>query len=118
MRRAALVLIAGAIMAAMGSTAAFAAVPSTVSVGYNHTTERFHGVVGSSDAECQAGRTVKVFKQGTNGPELQGRVMSGADGHWKIEVMHASGHYFAKIPAQKVMHTHCGGAKSRTVDVM
>ena len=118
MRRTALVLIAGAIMALTGPAAAFAAVPSTVSIGFNHTTEFFHGVVHSSDAECQAGRTVKVYQEGANGPELQGRVTSDANGHWKIEVMHASGGYFAKVPAEKVMHTHCGGAKSRTVDVM
>ena len=118
MRRTALVLIAGAIMALTGPLAAFAAVPSTISVGYNHTTEFFHGVVHSSDAECQAGRTVKVYLDGANGAELQGRVLSDENGRWKIEVMHAEGHYFAKVPAEKVMHTRCGRAKSRIVDVM
>jgi len=118
MRKAALVLIAGAIMMAAGPGTAFAAVPTTISIGYNHSTEFFHGVVGSSNAECQAGRTVKVFQDGTSGPVLQGRAMSDAQGHWKIEVMHASGHYFAKVPAQKIMQTHCSGAKSRSIDVM
>ncbi len=90
MRRAAMVVIAGAIMAFTVATTAFAAVPSTISAGYNHSTENFHGNVSSSNTECQAGRTVKVYLEGMNGPELQGHVMSNANGHWKLEVMHAS----------------------------
>jgi len=118
MRKRALVLIAGTVIALASVGVAFAAVPSTVSLGYNHDTEFFHGAVRSADAECQAGRTVKVYQETANGPALQGRVMTDADGNWRIEVMHASGHYFAVAPAQKVMHTNCGRAKSRTVDVM
>jgi hypothetical protein len=71
------------------------AVPSTISIRFNHDTESFHGVVRSSDAECQAGRVVKVYQETATGPALQGRVMTNADGVWKIEVMHAGGHYFA-----------------------
>jgi hypothetical protein len=118
MRKRALVAIAGTILALASMGAAFAAVPSTISIGFNHDTEFFHGVVRSSDAECQAGRVVKVYQETANGPALQGRVMTTAHGAWKIEVMHAGGHYFALAPAEKVMHTHCGRAKSRTVDVM
>jgi len=118
MRKRALVLVAGTIIAFASMTSAFAAVTSTISIGYNHDTEFFHGVVGSSNTECQAGRVVKVYQETSNGPSLQGRVMSNADGSWKVEVMHAGGHYFALVPAEKVMHTHCGRAKSRSVDVM
>ena len=118
MRKRAIVVAAGMIIALATVTAAFAAVPGTISIGFNHDTEFFHGVVRSSDAECQAGRPVKVFRQTANGPALQGRVMTNTNGAWKIEVMYAGGHYFALAPAVKVMHTHCGRAKSRTVDVM
>jgi len=100
------------------SAAAHAAVPSTISIGYNQATETFHGMVRSSDAECEGGRTVKVYLQTPNGPELQGTVTANANGGWKLEVMHAQGHYVAKAPKDKVMHTTCGKAKSRTVDVM
>ena len=118
MRKRAIVLIAGACIALASVNVAFAAVPSTTSIGYNQSTENFHGVVHSSDAECVAGRTVKVYKHTASGPALQGRVTSNAQGGWKIEVMHAQGHYFAVAPKQKAMHTHCGRARSRTVDVM
>lgn len=118
MRRRALVLAAGTIVTLAGMNVAFAAVPGTVSVGYNHTTELFHGAVSSSNGECQAGRTVKLYEEAADGPSLQGRVMSNENGRWSIEVMHASGRYFAVVSEQKVMHTTCGRARSRTVDVM
>jgi hypothetical protein len=118
MRKRAIVLIVGACIALASANAAFAAVPSTISIGYNQTMEHFHGVVRSSDAECTAGRKVKVYKQTASGPALQGRVTTNAHGGWKIEVMHAEGHYFAVAPEQKAMHVRCGRAKSRIVDVM
>ena len=118
MRRRAIVLIGGLVIVLAMVTAAFAAVPGTISIGFNHDTEVFHGVVRCTNAECEAGRPVKVFRETANGPALQGRVMTNANGAWRIEVMHAGGHYFALAPAVKVMHTHCGRAKSRTMDVM
>ena len=118
MQKRALVLIAGTVIALASVGVAFAAVPSTISAAYNHDTEFFHGVVRSSDAECQAGRKVKLYQETASGPVLQGRVMTNANGQWKIEVMHAEGHYYAVTPEEKVMHTNCGRAKSRTVDVM
>jgi len=118
MRRRILVVVAAAIMALAVMNVASAAVPSNVSIRYNTGTQLFHGVVSSSDAECEAGRVVKVFKETAGGPSLQGKAMSKSNGHWKLEVMHASGHYFAVAPKEKVMHTTCGKAKSSTIDVM
>ena len=118
MRKRAIVLIAGLVIAFASVNTAFAVVPGTISIGYNHNTGVFHGVARSSNTECQAGRSVKVYKETATGPALQGSVMTSAGGAWKIEVMHARGHYFAVAPAAKVMHTHCGRAKSHTVDVM
>jgi hypothetical protein len=118
MKSRALTVALGAIMALALSNVASAAVPSRITVGYNHNTERFHGLVRSSDAECQAGRIVRVFKKTAGGRVLQGKTMTNAQGNWKVEVMHAHGRYVAVTPKQKVMHTTCGKAKSRVVDVM
>jgi len=117
MRRV-LTALAVATMTLVGAQAAFAAAASDISVGYNTTTESFHGRVTSDNAECKAGRTVKLFKVTADGPRLQGRTTTNRRGHWKVEVMHAHGHYFAKTPTERVMHTRCDGAKSRTIDVM
>jgi hypothetical protein len=118
MRKRGIVLIAGGCIALASVNVAFAAVPSTTSIAYNQSTENFHGMVHSSDAECVAGLRFKVYKQTASGPALQGRVTSNAQGGWKIEVMHAQGHYFAVAPKQRAMHTHCGRARSHIVDVM
>ncbi len=118
MQRILAVVVVGALMSLAATQAASAAVASHLSIGFNHQTEHFHGRVSSSDAECTAGRTVKLFKKTSNGRVLQGKVTSSPDGTWKIEVMHVHGKYFAVAPAQKVMHTACGRARSRTIDVM
>ena len=67
----------------------------------------------SAHARVETGLAVTV-----SGPALQGRVTTNTHGGWKIEVMHAGGHYFAVAPEQKAMHMRCGRAKSRLVDVM
>ncbi len=113
-----LIVLAVATMTLGGAQAAFAAVASEISIHYNATTEHFHGKVTSGDAECQAGRTVKLFKVTAAGPTLQGKTTTNADGVWKVEVMDAHGHYFARTPNEKIMHTTCNRAKSRTTDVM
>jgi uncharacterized membrane protein len=118
MKRTAIVAAMGAIMTLAGMQGAFAAVASQISAAYNADTEMFHGKVRSGNAECQAGRMVKVFKQTANGRELQGMTSSNEHGGWKVEVMHAGGHYFAVTPKEKIMHTTCNRAKSDTVDVM
>ena len=118
MRRRAMILVASAAMALAGMQAAFAVVSSDISIAYNHDTEKFHGRVTSADAECQAGRTVRLFKKTATGRELQGKTLSREKGGWRIEVMHPHGHYFAVTPDQKIMHTMCGRARSRTIDVM
>jgi len=118
MRRKALTITAAAVMALGLAQTASAAVKSHVSIRWNQKTERFHGKVTASNAECVAGRTVKLFKKTANGRSLEGRVLSNSKGRWRIEVMHAHGHYFAVTPKHKVMHTECGRARSKTIDVM
>jgi hypothetical protein len=118
MRRGSMVVAVGAILLLAGMQPAFAAVRSDISARYNVNTEKFHGTVTSADAECQAGRTVKVFKETPSGRTLEGKTMSNANGGWRVEVMHAGGHYFAVTPEEKIMHTTCGKATSDTVDVM
>ena len=116
--RKALIVLALVSTMLVGTTAAFAAIATDLSVRYNATTERFHGKVGSSDSDCEAGRTVKVFKKTANGPVLQGKTMSTGTGAWRVTVMHASGHYFARTPQHQGMHGVCEAARSKTVDVM
>jgi hypothetical protein len=117
-----LAVIAGTVLAFASVSTSFAAapsgVPSRISIGYNTSTEFFHGKVRSSEAECRAERAVKAYQETANGPALQGRVTTNSDGGWKIEVMHAEGHYWAVAPEHKAMHGRCGRAKSRIVDVM
>lgn len=118
MRRGIAVVMVSAVMVLAGMQAVFAAVASDISAAYDQKAEMFHGKVTSTDAECQAGRTVKVFKVTASGRVLEGKGTSNANGGWKIEVMHAHGHYIAVTPKQKIMHTTCDRAKSDTVDVM
>ena len=117
MRRRILVLAVGAVVGLVGMQAAFAAVTSHVSIAHNAKTQFFHGKVSSSNTECQSGRTVRLYKKTSSGSSLEGKTLSTKSGGWKIEVMHAHGHYFAKIPTEKIMNTSCGGAKSKTVAV-
>lgn len=72
----------------------------------------------SSDGECRAARVVKLYKQTANGRSLQGRATTNAHGGWRIELMHADGHYFAVTPKHEGMHVTCGRAASEIVDVM
>jgi hypothetical protein len=109
--------IAAALVLALGQ-AASAAVTTHVSIAFNAGTARFHGSATSSNAECKSHRTVRLFKQTAGGPQLEGRTTTQTNGLWKVEVMHAHGHYYAVVPAQTVMNIHCGSARSGTVDVM
>jgi len=118
MRRSAVVLVVAAIMALGTAQIAAAAVQSHISIAFNHTTERFHGRVTSPNAECEAGRTVRLFKKTASGRSLQGRTKTGKKGGWSIEVMHAHGQYFAVTPQQTIMSITCGRARSTTIDVM
>jgi len=114
-------MLAGVLAAAIGlvgASQASAAVASKVSITWNATAERFHGKVTSSNAECVPDRTVKLFKVTADGPVLQGKTHTGAEGRWHIELMHAHGHYFARTPMQTVMGVVCGGDRSSTIDVM
>lgn len=118
MRRTVLVLALGALLAIAGSTAAFAAVPTTLTAKYTASTEFFHGSVKSTNAECRAGRVVKIYKQKPGTDSLQGKTMSKANGTWRIEVMHAHGRYYAVAPKHKGMHATCAADRSPIVDVM
>src|SRR5438309_1667957 len=103
MRRSLAVLMVGAALFLVGVAPAFAVVTSTVSIAYNATTHHFHGKVSSANAECRSGRTVRVFKKTASGPKLVGKTLSTAKGTWRLRVNHAHGHYFARIPRQKIM---------------
>jgi hypothetical protein len=118
MRRTAIVVAMGAIMTLAGMRAAVAAAASQISARYNADAQMFHGKVSSANAECQAGRTVKLFKQTANGRMLEGMATSNAQGGWKAEVMNAGGMYFAVTPREKVMNITCDRARSNTIDVM
>jgi hypothetical protein len=118
MRRSAAVLVIAAVIALGTAQIAAAVVQSHISIAFNHTTERFHGRVTSSNSECQAHRTVRLFKKTATGRSLQGKTKTGPKGGWSIEVMHAHGHYFAVTPQQTIMNVACGRARSATIDVM
>lgn len=118
LRRGSAMMALAMVVTLFGGNAALAATPSTISIGFNHDTEHFHGKVRSSDEECSAGRTVKLFEKTADGRTLQGRTTSTATGSWDIELMHAEGFYIAVTPKEEAMHTTCERAASRVVDVM
>jgi len=118
MRRKAVTLAAAAVMALGLAQTASAAVVSHISIAWNASTGRFHGKVTASNAECIAGRTVRVFKKTSSGRSLQGKTISNSKGVWRLEVMHPHGHYFAVTPMQTIMNTECGRAQSKTINVM
>ena len=117
-RRTIAVVAAATTLALVGAGSAHAAVASTVTAKFNATTEKFHGKVNSGNGECVAHRTVRLLKKTSSGHTLVGRTTSRATGGWTIELMHAHGHYYAKIPKETEMTTHCGGDRSPIVDVM
>lgn len=117
-RRGSVVMALVAMVTVFGASAALARVPSTVSIKFNPETEHFRGKVSSSDAECVAGRTVKLYEKTADGRTLQGKATSKANGTWDIELMQAEGFYIAVAPKYKAMHTTCGKAASSVVDVM
>jgi uncharacterized membrane protein len=118
MRRSAIALLAGTIIAIAGANSASAAVATTVSIRYNAAKELFHGTVSASEADCVSGRLVKLYEATADGPSLQGKDRTNDEGVWKIDVMHPSGHYFAVAPRYEAMHTTCAKDRSKTIDVM
>jgi type 1 fimbria pilin len=118
MRRTISVMGAALALAVLVPGMASAAASSSISIGYNANTMRFHGRVTSPNSECDAGRAVKVFKDTASGRVLEGRTTTKSDGTWRVDVMHAHGHYFAVTPKQKIMTVTCDRARSRTIDVM
>ncbi len=111
-------VLATTAMVLVGGGVAQAAVTSHITATYAASTGHFHGKVTSGTTECIAHRSVKLFKKTSSGKTLVGMTSSGAGGGWTIDVMHAHGKYFAKIPTETEMTTQCGGAKSPVVDVM
>jgi hypothetical protein len=99
------------------SQAAFA-VGGSVTAGFNHDTENFHGKVRSSEDECSANRTVKVFLITADGRELQGKTQANDNGKWKLHLMEAHGTYVAIAPKYEAMHATCDRLTSDPVDVM
>ncbi len=117
MRRAFLAVAVSAVML-LTASAAFA-VQSTVTIRYNTATENFHGRVRSSNEECTANRVVRVFRKTANGPSLQGRVRTNANGRWRFHAMDAQGRYFAVAPRYDAMgDAVCQKDRTPTIDVM
>ena len=73
MRRKAVTLAAAAVMALGLAQTASAAVVSHISIAWNASTERFHGKVTASNAECIAGR-----KQASTNARLAKKCYCGA----------------------------------------
>jgi len=118
MRGRMVALITLAVMA-LGTSAAFATVNTTITARYNTDTGYFHGQVDSPNAECVGGRRVKVFKKTASGLELQGRTRANDTGRWRLDVMEASGMYVAVAPVYETMGgATCEKARSKIVDVM
>jgi hypothetical protein len=117
MRRRAVMVFATVIMS-LGIMQAAWAVGGTVTIRFNHESEVFHGKVQSPNAECRVGRVVKLFERTADGRVLQGKVRTSDAGTWKIELMHAEGHYIAIAPTYEGMHATCERLASSTLDVM
>ena len=102
----------------LGQSPAQAAVVTHVAIAYNASNSHFHGKVISTNAECIAHRTIRLYLKTGSGPMLEGTTTSKTNGGWSIDVMHAHGKYFAIVPKQTEMGVVCGRAVSQVVDVM
>ena len=114
-------IVVASMLAAMVVTAggvAQAAVTTHVSAAYSSSSSHFHGKVTSANAECVGHRKVRLYKKTGSGRKLEGKTTSSKKGAWSVDLMHAHGKYIAVVPAQTVMSVSCGGATSKTVDVM
>jgi hypothetical protein len=119
LRRGAVALTLMATMfATLAQTSAQAAVTTHVSIAWNATTSHFHGKVSSANTECISHRTVRLYLKTGSGPMLEGTATSRTNGGWSIDVMNASGKYFAVVPKQTEMGVVCGRTVSKVVDVM
>ena len=117
--RTRLIALVAVSMVVLGSAqVALAAIPTTITARYDTEVQHFKGRVKSDDAECVGGRTVKLFKKTSDGPQLQGKDTTGTLGRWNIELMSAHGKYFAVTPRAESMHGVCERAVSPIVDVM
>ena len=112
------VLAVATVAALLLSMQAAWAVGGSVTAKFNHDTENLHGKVRSSEAECSANRTVKVFLITSDGRELQGKTHANDEGTWKLHLMDAHGTYVAIAPQYEAMHATCDRLASGNVDVM
>jgi hypothetical protein len=91
---------------------------SQVSIRYEKDGESFKGQVSSDEAECKAGRTVKIFKKTADGRSLQGKDKTNSRGRYSVEVMHADGRYFGVATKHEGMHNLvCEKGRSETIRV-
>ncbi len=116
MRKVVVAIAFGAVF--LLSTQAAWAVGGSVSAKFNADAENLHGKVRSSESECSADRTVKVFLVTEDERELQGKTQANDDGNWKLHLMDAHGIYVAIAPQYEAMHDTCDRLASSTVDVM
>ena len=94
------------------------AVGGSLTARFNPDTENFHGRVRSSNDECSAGRSVKIFLITSGGRELQGRTHADEAGGWRLHLMDAHGSYVAVASRYEAMHATCDRLTSDAVDVM
>ena len=80
-----------------------------------YTGGTFSGTVGSPEAACISGRTVRVFSQGNS--TAIGSDTSNASGSWQVQAPPSlpSGNYYAATPAKSISAGSCGAGQSPTV---
>jgi Ca2+-binding RTX toxin-like protein len=88
-----------------------------ITIGFNPSTSRFHGIVTSPAAGCRSDRTVQLSKNATAGPALVGMATTGPQGGWGVGVADPQGHYFALAPKQDAGSASCPRARSRLIRV-
>jgi hypothetical protein len=116
--RAGLVALAMVVPVFAGGVARAGMEDSRVSIRYNTDSEHFKGRVSSDEAECRAGRTIKIFKKTRDGRSLQGKDKTNSKGRYSVAVMHANGRYFAVARKYEGMNNLvCKKGRSKTIRV-
>jgi hypothetical protein len=94
---------------------------SAVSVRYIEDIESFKGRVSSTENDCVRGRTIKLFKETSDGRTLVGTTTTGRHGRFKLKEANANGTYRARVARREtggMGHRHiCQRAESGTVAV-
>jgi hypothetical protein len=126
MRRAVMMIVAGAgllALAATGPAMATRTVHIASEIKLRNHAPAFHGRIVSDNGACEQGRSVKLFKEKRNGgKKLLGTTISDLEGKWQVLVDPlSSGAYFAVAQRREEGTAGtifvCDRAKSRIVAV-